>query len=86
MSLKCTTFEEGRLKVDKELSLSAFDDKGLYHVLFIKRNKEPLHPDNMQAVLDILSLKGSPVDSLYLSLKAVWCPALLSAQGLSSKV
>lgn len=86
ISLKCTTFEGNVLKIDKELTLSAFDEKGKYHVLFIKRRKEPLNPDSIQNDVDVLSLKGSPIDSLYFSLKAVWCPTLLNAQGLSSKV
>ena len=73
--------------VETDLNLSAFHEDGEFHILFVKRSNGPLNLVNITSSLDVLSLKGSPVDSLYNSLKGIWCPALLQSEGpLLSKV
>lgn len=86
--MKCTTFDNGDVKLESDMSVASFADSGKYHILFVKRSKDALNPDNMSSKLDVLSLKGSPLESLYASLQSVWCPALLSSDDakLSSKV
>ena len=58
--------------VETDLNLSAFHEDGEFHILFVKRSNGPLNLVNITSSLDVLSLKGSPVDSLYNSLKGKW--------------
>ena len=58
-------------------------------VVFVKRGSEPLSPDNMSKALEVhssVASQGSALDSLYNTLRAVWCPTLLQNSEQADKL
>lgn len=54
--------------------------------MFVKRGVEPLSAQNISKNLDIHTLQGSPLASLFNSLRGMWCPTLLENSTRSEQV
>ena len=58
----------------------------IFDVLFVKRNPDPLSPQNIKDNVDIHTLKGTPLSNFLTTLKGVWCPVLLENAELSDSI
>lgn len=68
-----------------DLARATFDAHSL-DVLFVKRSSDPLMGSNMKDIVDIHTLKGSPLESLLSSLQGIWCPTLLENASTSDSL
>ena len=76
-SLKVNVSSNGETKFTTDLSRDLEGDENCVDVLFTKRSAEAITPQNIRSNLDVQSVQGSPLNSLYNNLKSVWCPTLL---------
>jgi dynein heavy chain 2, cytosolic len=81
-----TVLADGDLVFTTNLSSPAPNGTVCNDVVFVKRSSEPLNEDNINKILDIQTLQGSPLDAFHNSLKGFWCPALLKSSELSNKL
>ena len=86
MTLRATVYSNGESDFTCQLNTSTKSDDNKIDVLFVKRTKEPLSPDNIGRGLDVHTIHGSPVLSLLSSLKDVWCPTLLDNTAITDKL
>lgn len=61
-------------------------DGGTVEVLFIKRASVPINPGNIASLVDVQTIRGSPLDSIYNALRNVWCPTLLQNSQWTQKL
>ena len=88
-TLKVNLTTSGKLNCTCDLSTlpePQLNDENSVDVLFFRRIAEPVTPDNITEVLDVQTVHGSPLDSLYNNLKSVWCPTLLDNNDLTQKL
>ena len=89
-SLKAVVYPASRRmeftsKLGVSLPARERDDEAT-EVVFVRRNNEPLTPANVARCLEVHSVQGSPLDGLYNTLRAVWCPTLLQNAQLADKL
>jgi len=86
-SLRATISTNGKSLFTCNLSdnTSAADENSI-DVMFSKRSREAVMPSNQRVLLDVQTLQGSPLDSLYNNLRSVWCPTLLQNSEMTSKL
>lgn len=72
------------LNLDSAESGNATDDA--VSVIFVKRDRNMITPENIAQCLDVHVSHGSALDGLYSSLKDFWCPALLQNPDVAGKV
>ena len=75
-------------KLGVQLTAEDFRGSDKMEILFVKRSniKEPITPKNIVKCLDIHTLQGSPLLSLFNSLRGVWCPTLLENSETTDKL
>lgn len=84
-ALKISVYNDGKVKVTTKFDIEA-SDENVVDIIFVRRNTNPINSKNVGSCLDILTLKGSPVDSLYNALKSIWCPILLESTTWTDKL
>jgi len=78
-SLRVIVFANGNIDLASDLSSPApKNGEVTSEILFVKRGLDPITPENIGKLLDVHKIQGSPLDSLYHSLRGIWSPALLS--------
>ena len=85
-SLKCIVFPNGNVDFTTNFKSSPAHDDHASEVLFVKRNTDPINDRNINDILDVHSIRGSPLDDLYNSLRGVWCPSLLKNPEWTNKL
>jgi dynein heavy chain 2, cytosolic len=85
MVLKAMVMKDGSIQFTQNLTASSPENKTV-DVLFVKRVSTQITPDNISALIDVQTLRGSPLDSIYNSLKNVWCPTLLQNSQWTDKL
>ena len=93
MCLKATVNENADAfhftsKLGTQLTSEDFRGGDKMEILFVKRSniKDPITPKNIVKCLDIHTLQGSPLLSLFNSLRGVWCPTLLENPEITEKL
>ena len=85
-SLKCTVFQNGNVEFTTNFTSTTNSSDLTAEIHFVKRNTVPLNDRNINDILDVHSIRGSPLDDLYNSLRGVWCPSLLKNPEWSKKL
>jgi dynein heavy chain 2 len=86
-SLKATVSSSGTVEFTTELNsdMSRADENSV-DVLFVRRVPEPITESNLYSAMDVQTVHGSPLDGLYHTLRAVWCPTLLDNSKVTDKL
>ena len=90
--MKIVVSDDGKVEVTTKFDISSTNtnpnntQNSSIEVIFVRRNATPITPNNIELCLDIHTIKGSPVESLYNVLKAIWCPTLLENDLWSEKL
>lgn len=73
--MKALVIENGDVRFTTRLDER--DAQSSVNVVFVKRNFQAISPTNISQCVDIHSSRGPALESLYSTLKEVWCPSLL---------
>eukprot|EP00605_Chrysophyceae_sp_TOSAG23-4_P002934 GSChrysophyteH1.ASY1.ANO1.3229.1 assembled CDS len=85
-TLRATVSSNGDSSFTTDLATASNPDENSIDVMFSKRSAEAVTADNVQALINVQSLQGNPLDSLYNNLRSVWCPTLLQNRNLTDKL
>lgn len=79
LCLRVSVDPKGDYEITTDLGAGGSDRASNFDVLFVKRSgTDPIYPENISERIDVHTVHGSPLTSLFNSLQGVWCPTLLN--------
>ena len=88
VSMKIIVFKGGNLEITLKLaSAISYEEEVISEIVFVKRSLSSITPDNILKCIEVHCIQsGSPIDSLYNSLKGIWGPSLLQNRSMADKL
>ena len=86
LALKATVFADGKVEFTTKIAgqSNGGSSNDCSEVLFIKRKFDPINPENIYNLVEVTSMHGAPIESLFNTLRGIWCPTLLQSSDSTS--